>query len=411
MCSLVIDSRARPGTLEGMGSLAALTHRGCLLCALAYLGGCSGGQTGDSGTNTGGDPVCKVIERREVPLAEAEALGYPVLSQVAQAFGDEGVVTIELQLTAPPSLWLERGLEPPSDRGVPAVVSVRSAGNAELAELEPIVVSADCFDSASPLVDVEIAIDALNATLAGRGTLRQVYAGEVVGEIPGFPPSAEVEFAELGSCGVLLGDTGDEDLERELTCSLSVYGMRDCLDRTPLQVVPTDPQTGLDLRDFIARGLAAFPLDLACEGSARRATLDLEIAFPEDYCGDPGFVPVIVTPQLAALGLSTPLPGYVSNDGDPSCNWIVDQRCQGRVGNALLECIESLPRDEGETPRAEPCTGYAVTFSDPGNEVRITFEEAADATIAIEVVARGFTHSKDIDDFDVRCGTQRVLAP
>lgn len=411
MCSLVIDSHTGPGTLEGMGLLTAMRHRGWLLCALAYLGGCSGGQTGDSGTSTGEDTVCKVIEQREVPLEEAEALGYPVRSHVARSFGDAGVVSFELQLTAPPSLWLERGVEAPADRAVPAVVTVRATAAAELRELEPIVPTADCLDSASPIVEVEITIDALSTTLAGRGLLRPVHAGEVAGEITGQFQRAEVELPGLGACEVLLGDTDDEGSSRELVCDLNVYGIRDCADRSPLLTPATDPQSGLDVRDFIARGLGVFPLELGCEGSARRATLDLEVAFPDDYCGEVWTVPVIVTPQLAALGLNGPMAGHVSNDGDPSCTWIVDERCQGRIGEEQLECIESLPRDQGETPRPGPCAGLALMFSDPSHEVRITLEQAADASIAVEVLARGFGRSKDIDRPDVRCQAQRVFTP
>ena len=376
------------------------------------LGGCGGGQTGDSGLG-GGEAVCEVRERRTVPLDDPEARGFPVGAQVLQAFGGAASARIELLLVAPPILWLDQGVEPPRDRSVPAVVTLTPDGGAEVLDWEPTEAgrSFECPDTAAPTVHVEVDIAELGVTLAGQGSLTPVRQGDIVGQVSGQIVEVSVDISPLGSCEVVLVDA-DHRLSRDLTCGLAVYGISQCFDREPRHPLPVDERSGLDARAFFARGLPAFPLELGCEGSVRHATLDVAVSFPDSYCGEETFVPVIVEPALPALDLITPLPGYVWSSRDPTCERPVPSRCKGRAGRGLRECLESSPPEPpGDQRHAAPCSDFRVTFTDATHEVSITVEEAVDGTLLVDALARSFTRSKDIDRPDITCVGQQLLAP
>jgi hypothetical protein len=267
--------------------------------------GCSGGQTGDTGTD---EARCLLEDTYEVSLDEARQRGFDVDGFIAGALGEAGSFERGIRLLAPVELWLDHDLEPPNDRTTTAILRIAPSGMATITEGRPLEGKADdgqCRDAASAQLRVELELPELDDTLSGLADVRKSDAGDYGKLIP-------VEsMPYLGRSMVNLGNPAVGDLISTYPPDFpetghGYFGTDRC---ETIQALPVESSTGLGLLELLNDNLlSGVSMTLECSTGeiedpvpAPSRELSVTLRLPDEFCPPLGLPTEVAAVASAAI--------------------------------------------------------------------------------------------------------------
>ena len=244
-----------------------MAHRvGKLLLAgwFACLG-CSGGQTGDAGTD---DFDCIADPQPETSVADVDAMGFPLGPWLQATFGAEQRLEWDLRVMLPPSFFEQRGLVYPAlDPTTAAHVVLTPTGRAQML-LAPSTPTNDgkplCVDQARVELNTEIDFTDFGETQTGSGTFTIDATGAFGAQ--------SLSLGDLGSdCGLMKLNPINEP--QQVYCNSradgnsvrnTVIGTDQCGAPDTWPEAPIEPTTGETYAAFFAHAGLKQPVPLSC---------------------------------------------------------------------------------------------------------------------------------------------------
>jgi len=354
---------------------------------LGILPGCEGGQTGDSGVTGDGD--CGLPEQRGLSLEQADAAGYPATSAINELLEGRAAPGQSVWVTAPPSLWLERGATPPPDRSIEGLLVVEAAGARELRH-ESAGAEASACDALEVGIAFTISIPELEADLTGTGVLRLPHGSD-----PGDAPAVvSVDGWELQNDCLLRGQGAAADA---LLCkNVPLHATSRCLDPAAFVAPPDVPRTELGVLELLAHADQVSPLELHCS-DGETASLRFELMAKGSYCEPERWGVRLVPGVLAFASDKLSLPQGLSYGGLSSVR--SDERCWMRDCSESSPCLAELTDeasfDEASFARCTQVEIFALIPSAAGLlDGRVTIQIEDDGTTLVAASVGGSPLSK-----------------